>query len=201
MTNATAVDEQNKTVEELQTERDEAMENYAKLTKAHNKLKEDLTNMKAGIADAGSLQKQIENLTTDKTKLMREKDELKSEFDYFKSDIKQKETKQLVTSALEEAGVKSTATALKLLDMEAIKFDESGAVIPESLQGAIEALKTEHEIIFSSEKDVTTKPSAPAVKHAVDTVTKSAYEAEMAAAVKSGSMQQLEEVFAKYQKH
>lgn len=180
-----------KTAAELEEERDAMALKYENLTRAHEKLKGDLKEFKTNMTDVSTLKQEIEALVAEKTKIA-------GDFDSFKSEIKQKETKQLLTSKLEEAGVKSTTTALKLLDMDAIQFDEAGAVIEDSVSAAIAALKAEHEIIFAG-TEATPKPKAPAVKHAVDTVTKSAYETEMAAAVKSGSQKQLEEVFAKYQ--
>lgn len=199
MTTEATVDEQTKTIEELEAERAAAVENYEKLNRAHNKLKDDFRDLKTKVSEGDELHKQIAKHVDEKNRIQSEKNKALEELDNFKKEVRHKETKQLLTTKLEEAGVRAPATALRLLDMDAIKFDDKGEVVLDTITAAIESLKETDSILFAEPAD--TKPSTPAtpkVKPAVDIVTKSAFEAEMAAAVKSGSQQQLEEVFAKY---
>lgn len=201
--------DQTKSAEELQKLLNDANSKYENLQTAHDKLKEDLKTLKATSSDAAELQKQIEKHVTDKSKLMREKDELQNSFDGYKKDIQKQAMKQHLTTALEEAGARNASTAMKLIDLEAIKFDDSGNVVQQSVADAVLAIKTSDPVLFKEEGEVDpkstasgsttgTSPPTPAVKAAVDRVTKSAYETEMAAAVKSGKQENVEAVAQKY---
>lgn len=207
-------DNQNKSVEELQKELDALKTSYEKLDTAHNKLKDDHRDLKATSSDATDLQKQLDKALTDKSKLIKEKDELAGTFETFKKELQKKDLKLHVSTALEAAGAKNSSTAMKLLDLDAIKFDENGDVVPESVAEVINAVQTSDPILFWQEgenrpdpKSVTTPaastvttPTAPSVKPAVQVVTKSAYETEMAEAVKSGKQENVDAVAQKYLK-
>jgi len=202
MTTEATVDDQTKTVEELEAERDDFKTKYENLTRAHTKLQTDLRELKTKLSEADELHKQISKHVDEKNKLQAEKNKALEDLESFKKEVRTKETKQLLTKQLEEAGAKAPATALKLLDLDAIKFNDKGEADVESITAAIEALKESDSILFGEPAEA--KPSTPAtpkVKHAVDKITKSAYEAEMEAAVKAGNQKQLEEVFAKYHQH
>jgi DNA repair exonuclease SbcCD ATPase subunit len=191
-----------KTVEELQKELTDSVKNYEKLNTAHEKLKADLTSMKATSSDANELQKQIEKHVTDKSKLLREKEELARSFDDYKKDSQKKEMRSALTTALDEAGARNSSTALKLIDLETIKFDDKGQVLIDSLTQAIDALKTSDPVLFKEEGEADPKalssPAVPSIKDAVNKVSKTAYETEMAAAVEAGDQKKLEAVFEKY---
>ena len=196
-----------KTVEELQKEVKDLTTKYENLDKAHTTLKDDHRNLKATSSDAAELQKQIEKHVTDKSKLMREKDELQTSYDGYKKNVQGKDLKQHVTTALDAAGAgKRSPTALKLVDMAAIKFDDTGNVIQESVTEAIKAVQTSDPWLFEGDvvpngmnsSSTTSTSQAPPVKGAVNRVTKSAYETEMDEAVRSGNAAKVEEVAQKY---
>lgn len=194
MANDTA-DTPTKTVEELSSELEAAVKNYEKLNTAHDKLKGDFKELKASSIDATSLQQQLEKLTNDKSKLLREKEELQVAFDTFKDAAKLKDTKEALLLALKDTI--NPNTALKLIDQSSLQFDAEGKVVPDSLTAAVASLKESDPELFrapGTESPVRT----PSIKPAVDKVTNSAYETEVAAAVKKGSQKELEEVYAKY---
>ena len=192
-----SADDSTKTLSELQA-------SYDKLQAAHNKLKEDHTNLKSTVGDVASLQKQIDGHIKDKSKLIKEQEELQETFSVFKKDIQSKEVKQHLTTALEAAGARNSATAMKLVDMNAIKFDENGQVVQTSVADAVNAVKTSDSTLFREEGEApkgttstptTAGPALPVVAHAVTNVTKSAYEVEMAAAVASKDPKRVDAVF------
>lgn len=95
--------------------------------------------------------------------------------------------------ALEEAGVSSNKTAMKLISLEDIVV-ENGTVDSKSVVDAIATLKTEHEILF------TTVKKAPTPKKADEEEPSVGFEAEMTKAVNSGSATRatLDTIRAKY---
>src|ERR1051325_2576140 len=154
MTQESSVENQEKSLEDLKAELAEAVTKYENLNRAHTTLKADLKEYKAKLETVDELQKQVDAVNA-------EKETLASEFETYKSGVKQEKTKQLLNDKLTEAGVKSLPTAMKLIDMSAIKFGDDGEVDVGSIEGAINALKTEHEIIFSAVTEPTNKPVAP----------------------------------------
>jgi len=184
-----------KTAEELQTELDALTKTHTNLSTAHEKLKQDHRDLKATHSDAAELTKQIERLHSEKAKLLKENGELQVAFDDYRSKVQEKDLKVSVLTALSEVSG-SPETCLKLLDLSTIKLNEQGEPTEESLTAAIDALKTTDPILFGE----TTKaaPKTPPIKAAIEKQTQSAYETELAAAVKAGSWQQYDEVMAKY---
>jgi predicted nuclease with TOPRIM domain len=188
-----------KTVEEVQQELDALVKTHERLNTAHNKLKDDHRELKASTTDATALQSQLEKLTNDKSKILREKDELQTAFDAHKKEVQVKEMKTQLTAALGEASARNPSTALKLIDLTTLKFDEDGQVQAASLAAAIEAIKVSDPELFKDGSEAVA-PKTPSIKPAIDRITQSAYEVEVAAAVKKGSQKELEEVIAKYQR-
>ena len=200
------------TVAELQKQLKAATDNYEKLTRAHEKLKEDHTTLKATSSDAAELQKQIEKHITDKSKLMREKEELAQGLEGFKKEVQQKELKQHLTTALEEAGAFNAATPMKLIDMAAIQFDENGNVVQQSVVDAVLAIKANDPYLFKADGEevpngqtatsasTTGTSQAVSVKAAVNNISKSAFQTEMEAAVATKDPAAVEAVAMKYLK-
>ena len=143
------------TVEELQKEVNEWKTKYENLDRIHGKLKDDHRDLKATSGDAANLQQQVDRAVADKSKLMREKDELQQAFDGYKQEVQKKELKQHLTTALEAAGAKNASTAMKLLDLDAVKFDEQGNVIQQSVADAINAIQTSDPVLFWQEGENT----------------------------------------------
>lgn len=208
-TTANTGDDQTKSIDDLQSELNQAKSMYENADKANVKLRADLAEAKANSGNQASLQSQIDKLVTEKSKLMREKDDLQSGFETFKKDVQVNTAKQHLTTALEEAGARNTSTAMKLIDMSAVTFDENGQVVLTSIAEAVNAIKTSDPVLFKEQGEVpnvvTTQNSGPtivgqppAVKHAADRLTKSGYETELAKAEATGKQSEIDAVFAKY---
>lgn len=202
-------DDQTKSVEELQAELNEWKSKYENTDRSNVKLRADLTEAKANSGAAKSLQDQIDKLVTEKSRLMQEKNELQTAFEGHKKEVQMATAKQHLTTALEEAGARSVPTAMKLIDMNAITFDENGQVNLTSIADVVNAVKTSDSVLFKEQAEVpngqttpnsapTTVGQPPAVKHAADRLTKSGYETELATAMKTGRQENIDAVFAKY---
>lgn len=197
MSGTDTADAPTKTVEELQEELQAEVKKYERLTTAHEKLKADLQNLKAAQADVASIQAQLEKAIGEKSKLLREKADLEKSLEDVKKEGQLKDARSALSTALDAAGVerKALQTALKLANLTDLKF-ENGEVSTDSLTTVVEALKESDPILFTEGEK--TSPSSPPVRHAVEKVTQSAYETEIAAAVKKGDQKELEAVYAKY---
>lgn len=206
----TSGDDQNKSIEDLIKERNEWKSKYENTNDANKKLREDLAEAKAASGDAINLQKQIDRLITEKSKLMNEKNEIQSAFDGYKKEVQMNSAKQHLTTALEEAGARSTSTVMKLIDLSAITFDENGQVDVTSIANIVNSVKTSDPVLFKEPGELRPKseqtPSSgstiagqlPAVKHAADRLTKTGFQTELDAAVASGKQENIEAVMAKY---
>lgn len=156
--------------------------------------------LKATSGSAGDLQKQLDTLMTEKSKLAED-------FEGYKSTVKKQKLETHVSTALEAAGVKSKTLALKVLDMSKIEFDDSDNVKIDSVSAAIEALKTAEPVLFgevqndpnvkSSGNGTGSKPGPTPKIAAQGGDSKSAYETEIKAAK---SVQEIEAVMRKYSK-
>jgi ABC-type transporter Mla subunit MlaD len=165
-----------------------------------DKLRVANRELKATSGSSGDLQKQLDALMTEKSKLAED-------FEGYKSTIKKQKLETHVSTALEAAGVKSKTLALKVLDMSKIEFDDSDNVKVDSITAAIEALKTAEPVLFGevqadpneqSSGTSTTPKSAPAPKVAAQGSTgKSSYETEIQSAK---SVKEIEAVMRKYSK-
>lgn len=198
MTDDKTVDNQ-ENIKQILLDRDTALLNYEKLQKAHNTLKEDLKELKANSANVSELQKQIEAQQAEKASLLQASNTLKAQFETFKQGVQQKEKRTAVSNVLNQH-VKSSAipTALKLIDLNGIELDDKGEAKTETITAAVEALKLSDPFLFMDVES--NKGTTPQVKHAIDRVTQSSYEAEIAAAVKKKDPDLLEEIIAKYRK-
>ena len=165
-----------------------------------DKLRVQNRELKATSGSAGDLQKQLDTLMTEKSKLAED-------FEGYKSTIKKQKLETHVSTALEAAGVKSKTLALKVLDMSKIEFDDSDNVKVDSVAAAIEALKSAEPVLFgeaqadpnakSSGSTTGTKPGPTPKIAAQGGDSKSAYETEIKAAK---SVQEIEAVMRKYSK-
>lgn len=165
-----------------------------------DKLRVQNRELKATSGSAGDLQKQLDALMTEKSKLAED-------FDAYKSTVKKQKLETHVSTALEAAGVKSKTLALKVLDMSKIEFDDSDNVKVDSVAAAIEALKSAEPVLFgeapadpnakSSGSTTGTKPGPTPKIAAQGGDSKSAYETEIKAAK---SVQEIEAVMRKYSK-
>ena len=165
-----------------------------------DKLRVANRELKATSGSAGDLQKQLDTLMTEKSKLAED-------FETYKSTIKKQKLETHVSTALEAAGVKSKTLALKVLDMSKIEFDDSDNVKVDSVAAAIEALKSAEPVLFgeapadpnakSSGSTTGTKPGPTPKIAAQGGDSKSAYETEIKAAK---SVQEIEAVMRKYSK-
>lgn len=196
-----AGDDQEKSIKELTS-------NLAALQKKHDKLVEDHRELKNSSGDAVALQKQLDTSIADKSRLMRENSDLQTSFNEYKAGIQKQETTQHLTTALEEAGARNASTAMKLVDWNLIKHDETGKVIATSIADAVNAIKVSDSVLFKEEGEAgpngqNSKTSIdglpiPAAKRAADRLTTSGYETELAAAVASGKQSEIDAVFTKH---
>ena len=203
-------DDQTKSIEDLQAELSDLKDKLSREQSQVTKLRADLTEAKANSGNQASLQSQIDKLITEKSKLMKEKDDLSVAFDAHKKNVQVAAAKQHLTTALEEAGARNAATAMKLIDMSAVAFDENGQVVLTSIAEVVNAVKTSDPVLFKDEGEAAPNVAAtpksaptivgqpPAVKHAADRLTKSGYEVELAAAEATGRQENIDAVFDKY---
>jgi hypothetical protein len=194
----TVDDQQN--IKQIIQERDMALTNYEKLQKAHNTLKDDLKELKTAGTNVSELEKQINEHLSEKANLLQASNALQAQFETFKREMQQKEKRQAISVALTDQ-VKTSAitTAMKLIDLNSIEINEKGEAKTETIQAAVDALKASDPVLFK-DSDSENFRVTPPVRHAVDRLTKSAYEAEIADAIKKADAKLLEEVVAKYSK-
>lgn len=110
-------------------------------------------------AEVSSLQEQLSKLQKDLEKLTKKNSELEESRDKAKENLRTFKMDQALTGSLAEAGVVSSATALKLIDKSLIKFDDNGAIVSATVAAAVEALKTSDPILFKSVEQSTTETS------------------------------------------
>jgi hypothetical protein len=154
--------------------------------------------LKGSTGNGEALQKQLDDLLAEKSKLAED-------FEGYKGKIKQKELDTNISTALEANGVKSMSAALKLLDRSMIQFDGDTVKI-DSVAAAIKALKEAEPILFKEESadpngassGNTSGTKEPTPKPAVQGGNaKTAYETEIRAAK---SVKEIEAVMRKYGK-
>lgn len=111
-------------------------------------------------------------------------------------NIRNKTVDVALTAALNEAGVVSVPTALKLVDRSQVELDDDGNVISTTLENAVSGLKKEHEILFG-------KPIVPTpkVKGVNQQDQPGSYIEELKAAAQTGDRRKIAAVKAKYGKN
>lgn len=177
------------------------------------KTEADLNEAKADLSSAADLQDKLNRAVTDKSRALREKEEAENSFKEYKAEILKNEVSTHLTTALEEAGARSTSTALKLMDLgDVMKLvDENGKVALDKIAEAVNAVKTtDPEMFFkegenadSSKKSpansaATTSGQLPPVKHAADRLTQSGFDTALAAAVKTGKQSEIDAVVSQF---
>lgn len=110
------------------------------------------------------------------------------------SSIRDREVGSVLKDSLRESGLSEDAinTAVALVDKTKISYDLDNGVDKETITSSIDALKTEHGILFSA------KPKTPAVKRAADRTDQDTYESELVKLRTGGSRRDLEALRAKY---
>jgi len=198
MTDEQTVDDQ-QNIKQIIQDRDAALLNYEKLQRAHNTLKDDLKELKTSSASVADLEKQINEHIAEKANLLQTSSQLQAQLDAIKTETQKKEKRQALSNVLnEQVRASAITTALKLIDLNAIELDENGEAKTETILAAVDALKVSDPVLFKDSEPE--RGSTPPVKHAVDRLTKSAYEAEIADAIKRGDARLLEDIVAKYKK-
>jgi chaperonin cofactor prefoldin len=150
-----------------------------------DKLRVKLRNLEKTAGEAQTLKAQYETLLV-------ERSTLETQFNDFKSAVRQKEVDSHVSTALDAAGAKNASTVRKLLDLGAIKFGDDGQVVQESVAEMINAVKTTDPYLFKEvEEDPkkgtsssTTVGQPPDIKRAADSLKASSFELDLAAARK-----------------
>lgn len=162
------------------------------VTSERDKLRVNNRELKTNSGGADELKKQLDDLLTEKSKLIEQ-------FDGYKSKVKSERLDSHLTTALKDAGAKSITAALKLLDRAAIEFGDDDSVKPDSIKKAIESLKEAEPVLFgeTESKDVTARPNVPQKPAAQKTDDKSSYESEIRAAK---SIKEIEAIMKKYGK-
>lgn len=156
--------------------------------------------LKSSTSNSDTLQKQLDDLLAEKSKLAEE-------YDGYKNKVKQTKLDATISTALEAAGAKSLSAALKLLDKSKIEFDDDDVKV-DSITAAIKALKESEPILFGEVKadpnekssgntSGTTPEPTPKVA-AQGSKGTSSYEAEIKAAK---SVKDIEAVMKKYGKN
>lgn len=158
----------------------------ADIVAERDKLKRQLRELGKDSETLKTLQKQVEDLTVEKSKLAEE-------YDGFKQTVRKAQVETHVATALAAAGAKNPATVRKLLNDADIKFGDDGQVVQESIAEMINAVKTSDPYLFA-EADVdpkkgtstptTTTSQVPDVKRVAGNPTGDAFAVELEAAKK-----------------
>lgn len=195
--------DQSKNTDDLQAEIESLK---AKLTKTEG----DLNEAKANLTSFADIQDRLNRAVTEKSKVLREKDEAEQALKSYKADVLKKDVSTHLTTALEEAGVRSVSTALKFIDLDNLNVvDENGVVALDKIAEAVNAVKTSDPVLFKDEGEVadpkkstasapTTGGPLPPVKRAADRMTQSGFDTALAAAVKTGKQSEVDAVVAQY---
>lgn len=162
------------------------------VTAERDKLRVSNRELKTNAGGADDLKKQLDDLLTEKSKLVEE-------FEGYKGKVKSERLDSHLSTALKDAGVKSLTAALKLLDRSVIEFGDDDSVKPDSIKKAIESLKQAEPVLFgeTETKDEKPKPGVPQKPAIQKSDDKSSYEAEIRAAK---SIKEIEAIMKKYGK-
>lgn len=177
----------------------------AKLAKAEG----DLNEAQTSLTSFGDLQDKLNRAVTDKSKALREKEQAETSLKEYKGEVLKKEVSTHLTTALEEAGARSTSTVMKLIDLNSLNVvDEHGVVALDKIAEAVNAVKTSDPVLFKEEGEADLKKSTtsesttsgrlPQVKHAADRLTQSGFETALAAAVKTGKQSEIDSVVSQF---
>ena len=161
-------------------------------TAERDKLRVANRELKSHSNGAEDIKKQLDDLLSEKSKLVEE-------FEGYKSKVKAEKLDSHLSTALKDAGAKSVTAALKLLDRSGIEFGDDDSVKPDSIKKAIESLKEAEPVLFeeTETKDEKGKPTVPPKPAAQSEGNKTSYEQEIRAAK---SIKDIEAIMKKYGK-
>lgn len=183
----------------------------AKLQEDLNKVVQERDSWKVKHRELEQTAKEAKNIKKQLDDLLVEKSTLAEQFDAYKESIRQEKLSTHLSTALEAAGAKNSATVMKLLDKSKLEFGEDGNVTQPSVVAMIEAVKTSDPYLFKeAEEDpkkgtstsTTGTSSLPVPKRAADVVTEDAFTTELKAAQKAKDpFAAIEQVLRKYGKN
>ena len=188
------------TLESLQEKYKLLETNYKDAVSSRDKTKQKLRELEETSGKSSELQKQYEDLFTEKSKLFEQFEATQSELNSLKEGIKQEKVTSALTTALEAAGAKSINTVMKLIDKSKLQFDENGQVGSESIIAAIKEVQDSDPILFgeADPKKSTQTGSEfldPGVKRASSGAQENAFSVELGAAK---NQKQIDAVMRKY---
>jgi chaperonin cofactor prefoldin len=174
--------------DQTKTGTEESEDLGAKLNEAiaeRDNLKIKLRNLEKTAGEAKTLKSQYDTLLV-------ERSTLETQFNEYKSTVRQQQIDTHVATALDAAGAKSVATVRKLIDLGQIKFGDDGQIVQTSVAEMINAVKTTDPYLFKEvEEDPkkgisspTTTAQPPDIKRAADSLKLSSFELDLAAARK-----------------
>lgn len=151
---------------------------FLEAVSARDKAKAKLRELEDTASSAAEMKEKLDALMKEKGSLAEKHELAVKELTSIKDGIKQQVVNASLTSALEAAGAKAPATALKLIDKSKLSFDDQGAIVPESLELAIKEVQDSDPILFGEPSE----PKGIPVKRAGEAATEGAYEKEMQSA-------------------
>lgn len=167
---------------------------------------------KGRLRELGKTDETLKTLRGELSTLMADKSKLQEEYEGFKQTVKKKEIDTNLATALAAAGAHNPETVKRLLDLEKIKFDETGSVDPKSISEMIaEVQKTDSYLFKEAPKEdagksvpsstPTTGPTLPNVKPAAQGEQADAFKAALEVAKKAKDpFKAIEEVMTQFKK-
>lgn len=164
-----------------------------------DKLAIELRGLKSTAGEAAKMQKQLDDLLTEKSKLMSTIEEMKT------AQRDEKLSTHLKTALESMCKKNGVTTAMKLIDRSKIEFDKDGQIVQKSIDDAIAAVKVSDPILFEvggAEDEGKKGSTLPDVQRAAQASGgKSDYQTELAEARKKrDGGKALQDVLRKYGK-